>query len=173
MWILNNPPKISSTSPLLKRKKNFTTPLMLKLHHLLVLNAKHQQPFQRVKGTFDQWLGSQVQWCSGCVAVHQSRDFTYGLCSKRILRHISLPKRTKSSKFRMNRMFFFGGVPQFLRWSSRRFLSILAGPESVEVLLVEWCWCQESWKKTPVLDQPASTGLGICLRCIFYRFYHW
>lgn len=85
---------------------------MLKLHHLLVLNAKHQQPFQRVKGTFDQWLGSQVQWCSGCVAVHQSRDFTYGLCSKRIyLRHISLPKKTKNIKVSYEQDVFFWGGP--------------------------------------------------------------
>lgn len=125
MWILNNPPQNILNISTFEKKKQLCNPSDVKASSSSSpkLNTQqNHQPSQRVVvGTFDQWLGSQVQWCSGCVAVHQSRDFTYGLCSKRIyLRHISLPKRTKSSKFRMNRMFFFGGVPQFWRWSSRR-----------------------------------------------------
>lgn len=40
------------------------------------------------------------------------RDFTYGLCSKRIyLRHISLPKKTKNIKVSYEQDVFFGGGP--------------------------------------------------------------
>ena len=43
----------------------------------------------------------------------------------------------------------------------------------VDTRLLSGASAKNREKKTPVLDQPASTGLGICLRCIFYRFYHW